>query len=480
MITSLARQASSAVTAAVLRLPARPSDLAQPPAGSDLLPVRGDGGLPLVGYSLNVFDDLLGLQRHLCNRYGPVHWTSAFGTRLVLAVGEEAAGEVLANRDRAFANSGWIPFLGPFFRRGIILMDAEEHMFHRRILQQAFTRPRLVGYLSTMNDAIDEALSAWEPRNRFPMYPTAKQLTLDIATKVFVGAQLGPEAERLHRAFTATVEGGLAIVRADVPGGRWHAGLRGRRVLEEYFRAQLPAKRANPGPEMFSVLCQAQDENGARFTDDDVVNHMIFLLMAAHDTTTTTIAMMTYFLGRHPEWQDRVRAESIALNKDSLNYDDLDRLPALDLVFKETLRMCSPVGMLARETVSDTSILGHYVPAGTQIGVALSSGHRMSPWWTDPDRFDPERFSADRREDKRHRTTFAPFGGGAHKCIGMYFGGMEAKSILHKMLLRFSWTVPVGYEPPIGFGTGPYPSDGLPIRLSPRSGAAHGNVRWSA
>ncbi|MFX0574499.1 hypothetical protein [Nocardia nepalensis] len=47
-----------------------------------------------VGYSLNVFDDLLGLHRLLYRRYGPVHWTSAFGTRLVLAVGQEAVGEV--------------------------------------------------------------------------------------------------------------------------------------------------------------------------------------------------------------------------------------------------------------------------------------------------------------------------------------------------------------------------------------------------
>ncbi|MEV0060445.1 cytochrome P450 [Nocardia sp. NPDC050718] len=480
MITALARQAESVILGAALRLPARPSDLAQPPAGSGLLPVRGDGGLPLVGYSLNVFDDLLGMQRLLHDRYGPVHWTSAFGTRLVLAVGEEAAGEVLANRDRTFASSGWTRFLGPFFRRGIILMDAEEHMFHRRILQQAFTRPRLVGYLATMNETIDESLARWEPSAEFMMYPTAKQLTLDIASSVFMGARLGSEARRLHRAFTTSVEATLAIVRADIPGGRWHAGLRGRKVLEEYFRSQLAAKRADPGTDLFSVLCGAKDETGAEFSDDDVVNHMIFLLMAAHDTTTTTIAMMTYFLAQRPDWQERVRAESLALGKDSLDYDDLEQLPSLDLVFKETLRMCSPVGMLAREAVADTSILGHYVPKGTLIGLALSSGHRMEPWWSDPDRFDPERFAPDRREDKRHRTTFAPFGGGAHKCIGMYFGGMEAKTILHKMLLRYAWSVPRGYLPRIGFGTGPYPVDNLPIQLARRTSDAHNHSRRSA
>lgn len=90
----------------------------------------------------------------------------------------------------------------------------------------------------------------------------------------------------------------------------------------------------------------------------------------------------------------------------------------------------------------------------------------MRPWWDEPDTFDPDRFGDERREDKNHRHGFVPFGGGAHKCIGMFFGAMESKAILHQMLLQFSWSVPTGYQPPIGYLTGPYPSDGLPITLT--------------
>ncbi|MCT7362907.1 cytochrome P450 [Mycolicibacterium llatzerense] len=454
------------MSAAALRRPARTRILAEPPAGSDLLPVPGDAGLPLIGYSLNVFDDLLTLQRQLYDRYGPVHWVEAFGTKLVLAVGPDAIGEVLANRDKAFANDGWEPFLGPFFTRGIILLDFDEHLHHRRIMQQAFTRGRLVDYLDIINDSASEALARWNAGPDIHVYTAAKQLTLDIATAVFVGAALGPEADQLQHAFAATVQGGLSLLRANIPGGSWHAGLRGRRVLETYFRDRLGAKRANPGTDVFGVLCDAVDETGARFTDDDIVNHMIFLLMAAHDTTTTTVAMMIYHLAAHPEWQERARAESRALNKPFIGYDDLDQLPILDRVFKETLRMCSPVGTLARKTVKDTELLGHYLPAGTLIGVSVSSSHRMRPWWDEPDTFDPDRFGDERREDKNHRHGFVPFGGGAHKCIGMFFGAMESKAILHQMLLQFSWSVPTGYQPPIGYLTGPYPSDGLPITLT--------------
>ncbi|MGY2032430.1 cytochrome P450 [Nocardia gipuzkoensis] len=471
MRATVTKHATGALAEATMRIPVRERILAEPPVGSKLRGVRGDGGLPLLGYSLNVFDDLLSLQRRLFDRYGPVHWTSAFGTKLVIALGPEAIEEVLSNRDKAFANSGWEPFLGPFFRRGIILLDFDEHKYHRRIMQQAFTRTRLLGYLDLINQAADRALDEWGTGRGFPCTRAPNSSPLDIATSAFVGATLGEDADRLHRAFTDTVQGGLSMVRADVPGGRWHAGLRGRRVLEHYFRSRLPERRADPGSSLFGVLCGATDEHGDGFSDEDVVNHMIFLLMAAHDTTTTTVAMMAYHLAANPQWQRRARAESLALGKPALDYDDQEHLPTLDLVMKETLRLASPVGTLARETVRDTELLGHFIPAGAKVAVPLSSSHRMEPWWNDPDTFDPERFSDQRREDKDHRTKFAPFGAGVHKCIGMYFGGMETKAILHQMLLRFSWTVPAGYAPRMGYLTGPYPADGLPldmVRIAPR------------
>jgi cytochrome P450 len=44
---------------------------------------------------------------------------------------------------------------------------------------------------------------------------------------------------------------------------------------------------------------------------------------------------------------------------------------------------------------------------------------------------------------------------------------MEVKAIMHQMLLRYRWTTPDGYQPPLQYGTGPTPADGLPIRLEP-------------
>jgi cytochrome P450 len=460
------RRVQSTAGAVTARIPSPVRPLASPPAGSGLQPVLGDYGPPVLGHTLDSLSDLLAFSRRRYARYGPLSWGGLVGTRAVMAVGPDALEAVAVNRDKAFGNAGFYGYLiGPFFDRGVMLLDFSEHLHHRRIMQQAFTRPRLVGYLNAMNAQIERGLAGWQPGDRFPVYSATKRLTLDVASDVFVGATAGAEADRINGALVDAVHGGHAIVRAKVPGGVWARGLRGRRILEEYFRSRVPAKRAGDGEDLFSVLCRAKSDDGQSFTDEDIVNHMIFVLMAAHDTSTITVAMMAYHLGRHPEWQDRARDESRALGKQALDFEDLERLTSLDLVMKEALRINAPVGGLFRETVKDTDLLGHYIPARTRLIVGIYATQRMEPWWSDPDRFDPERFAEHRREDKSHRYAWAPFGGGAHKCIGLHFGSMEVKAIMHQLLLRFRWSVRAGYQPPLHYGTGPTPSDGLPVKL---------------
>ena len=62
-----------------------------------------------------------------------------------------------------------------------------------------------------------------------------------------------------------------------MPGLRWSKGLQGRKVLEEYFRTRIPAKRASDDEDLFAALCHIETDDGHSFTDEDIVSHMIFL-----------------------------------------------------------------------------------------------------------------------------------------------------------------------------------------------------------
>jgi len=132
------------------------------------------------------------------------------------------------------------------------------------------------------------------------------------------------------------------------------------------------------------------------------------------------------------------------------------------------LRLCAPVPSIPRVATRETVINGFRIPAGAVVTNSPYQNHHLATLWRDPERFDPERFSPERAEDKVHRTAFVPFGAGVHKCIGMYFAGLQVRLVLHELLARYRWSVPAGYEMPIDLVALPVARDGLPVSLEAR------------
>ncbi|WP_084653247.1 cytochrome P450 [Nocardioides insulae] len=429
---------------------------------------REDSGLPWLGRLFDYARDPVALMQRQWEHYGPVAPFNALGGTGAMFLGPDACAEVLQNRDKAFANKpAWSRLVGPFFHGGLMLIDFEEHHRHRRIMQEAFTRDRLAAYTGAMPPVIARGTRSWGSDPEFPSYWRLKQLTLDIAADIFMGGAAETSAEemaRVNRAFIACVQAAAGLVRADVPFTRWGRAFRGRRVLEDFLRHYLPAKRAHATDDLFSVLCHIETDDGERFSDEDVINHMIFVMMAAHDTSTITTSTMMQLLGQHPEWQERCRAEVTALPPEP-TLADLDALVDLDLVMKEALRLRAPVPVVMRYAVSDTVVQGVRIPAGTHGMVALQWSQLMPELWSDPTAFDPERFAPGREEQRSHRFAWAPFGGGVHKCIGLHFAGLEIKAIMHRLLREFRWSVDPAYVAPLDNHSLPFPKDGGPVDL---------------
>ncbi|MGB3304247.1 cytochrome P450 [Gordonia sp. (in: high G+C Gram-positive bacteria)] len=398
-------------------------------------------------------------------KYGRVSGMNALGITIVTCSGPDAANQILMNKDRAFANGpAWTYLIGPFFNRGIMLLDFDEHRDHRHILQQAFTPKVLKGYMDELQPMVADRISRF-PTGQVKMLSELKQLTLDVALEVFLGLELPQdEADRLNKAFIETVRAGVAYVRKPIPGGRWWKGIRSRKILEEFFYAHIDEKRATLTPDLFSVLCHAESEDGTSFTDEDVVNHMIFVLMAAHDTTTITMTQMSYWMAKHPEWQEKARAQSFEFG-DNLEYADLANLTVIDLIMRESLRLCPPVPAQPRMAMKDTEVNGYFIPEGTFVVVPQLANHRSAEIYSHPDMFDPERFAPDRAEDKAHRMAWIPFGGGVHKCIGLYFAQMQIKTVMHQLLRHYEWSVPEGYTMPMDYSALPVPKDKLPVQM---------------
>jgi cytochrome P450 len=174
-------------------------------------------------------------------------------------------------------------------------------------------------------------------------------------------------------------------------------------------------------------------------------------------------------LGANPGWQVRLREEIAGLGLrpgEPLPFDRLEAMKLTEMAFKETLRIFPPVPALSRRALRDFTFDGHYIPAGTSVGVNTLFTHHMPEVWSDPDRFDPERFT-DAAQAARHRFAFVPFGGGAHMCLGLNFAYMQAKCFARHLLQALSISLTPGYTPGWTMWPIPKPKDGLQVTLTP-------------
>ena len=430
--------------------------------------IPGEDGIPVLGTTLRVLADPIGYGDRLRAAHGPVFRTNSFGNRQVALSGAEANELVLFDRDKIFSSAqGWGPVLDLLFPRGLMLLDFDHHRADRRALSIAFKPGPMRHYADALNRGIAARVGDWGGREmRF--YPAIKQLTLDLAADSFLGVPLGPEADAINKAFVDMVQAAVGIVRQPLPFTAMGRGAAGRKFLVGWFTAEtLKRREAGGGQDMFSQFATATREDGSMLPVDEVVDHMIYLMMAAHDTITSSATSLVWLLAKHPEWQDRLRAEALAVTGGAgrpVAYEDLGRLELTEMAFKEALRLIPPVPSTPRRALRDFEFAGYRIPAGTQVGISAAAVHLMEEYWPEPTKFDPLRFRAE-EVARRHKYAWVPFGGGAHMCLGLHFAYMQVKILMAQILTRYRIEIEPGYEPKWQAWPIPKPKDGLKVRL---------------
>ncbi|MEO5865997.1 MAG: cytochrome P450 [Sphingomonas sp.] len=447
-----------------------------PPRVLDTLP--GEDGIPFFGNTLRMLKDPVTFGRRMVATYGHVYRNNAFGGRTVMLIGPDANELVLFDRDRIFSSEqGWGPMLNLLFPRGLMLMDFEAHRADRRTMSVAFKPEPMRHYAGELNAGIGAQVSGWADRPlRF--YDSIKALSLDLAAASFLGVPLGDEARRINQAFVDEVQASVAPIRVPLPGTLMRKGAKARAYLIDYFRREIPKRRAGTnqvgGMDFFSQFCRVTDEAGEPLGDQAIADHMNFLMMAAHDTITSSATSLVMLLGRNPEWQEKLRAEIAASGFDperGLAYADLDRLVLTEYAFKEALRMVPPVPSIPRRALRDFSFGGHDIPAGSFVAINAAFTHRMPEHWPDPLTFDPLRFTPENSRD-RHKYAWVPFGGGAHMCIGLHFATMQVRILMAHLLSRYRIELAPGAGDTWQYFPIPRPRDGLPLRFVPLDQAA--------
>lgn len=432
--------------------------------------IPGDYGLPLIGYTREFFTDLPGLIDRKAAQYGPVHKSATVFQRGINLLGPEANQFILNDKERNFSSkSAWDVILDRLFPNGLMLRDFDDHRFHRRILQDAFKKPVLAQYADRMNAVVSDGIERWPRLDQSPepfcFFKSIKTLLLETATEVFLGEELNQDSARVNQSFVDLVDSSLAVVRLPIPGTPWYRGMQGRAYLEEFFSGKIAARRQLQSADFFSRFCQAKDEEGNQLSDEQIVDHMIFLLFAAHDTITSTLSSIVYLLAINPEWQQRLQQEFKMFDCDKVGFDELAAMEQTGWVFKEALRMHPPLPLIPRRAIRECEFQGFVIPENAGVAIHPRHTHYMESLWTAPQRFDPERWSPERNESKKHFFQFVPFGGGAHKCLGLNFAEIQAKVFLFQLLSRYRVHLKPGHVMRYDVVPLAMPKNGLPITL---------------
>jgi cytochrome P450 len=321
---------------------------------------------------------------------------------------------------------------------GLFHVNGEEHKAQRRLLMPAFHKKRIESYRDDMVAITLDVLQNFREGERRDVRRDTVLITSRIATKTLFGAdagtegaQIGDDLQEWLRLFSAAMVAPFDL--PFVPYARW---LDLAASVDERMRAIIEAKRksAERGDDMLSSLLEVRDEAGRGLTEDELIGHTSSIFGAGHETSSNALCWTLFLLSQHPtvaaELHEELKGE---LCGEAPRVEQLSRLPLLDRVIKESLRLFPPAPFNHRISAGDFELGGCTVPRGTEIMVSLYHTQRDPSVYTDPHRFKPERW--EKLDPGPY--AYSPFSAGPRMCIGAAFAMMEIKIVLAILLQRY-------------------------------------------
>ncbi|KAL5077383.1 hypothetical protein RYX36_016367 [Vicia faba] len=223
-------------------------------------------------------------------------------------------------------------------------------------------------------------------------------------------------------------------------------------IINEHKEAKNTKAKDDQGEvedDLVDVLLKYEDGRNKDFslTKNNIKAIIQDIFGAGGDTSSSTIDWAMAEMLRDPrimkKAQDEVR--EVFKMKGRVDENDLNELNYLKSVVKETLRLHPPVSLLLpRECGQACEINGYHIPTKTKVIVNAWAIARDSNYWTEPERFYPERFIDSTIDYKGSNFEYIPFGAGRRICPGITFGLRNIELALAMLLYHFDWKLPSG------------------------------------
>ncbi|MEP0911714.1 cytochrome P450 [Leptolyngbya sp. GB1-A1] len=427
--------------------------------------IPGPRPLPLLGSTFNSLRfarDSIGYSRQLFRDYGTlVALSRNGGTRIysprthcpgtVFAYGPDLVRQVATQHDVYYK----YPLTGPLYRfrntsertkplqhflAGLFGVNEDHHLQQRKLMMPAFHRQRLETYASDMITITENELNRMQPGQVHEIADWMRQLTLRIATKSLFEEDIGTDRGAGQIIYDALhLQGSLLpqLFPLDVPGSPWWQYLNRVAQYEAKMGALIKAKQQRGGdePDVLSMLIQVRDEeSGSRLSEAELLGHVGVIFVAGHETSANALTWTLFLLSQHPQiLGDLVDELDSVLHGSAPSLEQLQQLPLLERVIKESMRILPPVPWNGRVTAKPTELGGYALPEGTEVLVSIYQTHQMPDLYPDPASFNPDRWTTITPTAYEYN----PFSAGPRICIGAGFAMMEIKIILAMLLQRY-------------------------------------------
>ncbi len=408
---------------------------------------------PVLGYQGNLirfFRDPIAYMRRAYTNYGPICGMSNRETETIFAFGPEYNRQVLTNPD-LFHSPSFLLFPTPpdsAARRldaGLISMNGPYHRQQRKLIMPAFHKKHVETYRDDMVAITQRFLDSWRSGQLIDIDQEMQRLTLSVASQTLFGLDATQDAgrtgETIKRWLNYLTAPEVLFFPYRLPGMPYTRALAHAERMEANLKAMIARKRSGnlaAQRDVIAMLIQARDEEGQGLNDAELIGQANVLFTAGHETSANTLTWTLFLLAQHPQVAADLHDElTSVLGGDAPTVEQLARLPLLERVIKESMRLLPPAVYTGRYSTAPFQMGPYRLPAEQSVVISHYITHHMPQLYPHPERFNPNRWlSCDPSPYE-----YLPFSAGPRMCIGATFAMMEIKIVLAMLLQRYRLTL---------------------------------------
>jgi cytochrome P450 len=431
----------------------------------------------LIGNHLPEYaNDPLAFLSNCAREYGDVVKLRLMGQTFYLLSHPDLIEYVLVNNNRNFTKTRILRRNRRLLGEGLLTSEGEFWRRQRRLAQPAFHSKRVDAYGEVMVAFAERSLEGWRDGQTIDVHEEMMRLTLEIVAKCLFDADVGAEAKDVGRAMRVALEDfssqrRLIRIPKRIPTPHNVRFEMAARRLDRIVGTIIEERRKSEEDrgDLLSMLMFAEDDSGEQMTDKQLRDEVMTLLLAGHETTANTLSWTFWLLSLNVEAGAKLAEElERVLGGRAPTMEDLSNLPYAERVLKESMRLYPPAWVMGREAIGECEVGGYRMPAGTTALVSQWVVHRDPRYHHDPERFYPERWTAE-YEEELPRFAYFPFGGGPRQCIGASFAMTEARLILATVAQRYRMELAAGQRVEPYASVTLRPKKGIRMTLAKRS-----------